>query len=258
MKKISRIFTVVFLLISASLFSQVGIGTDDPQNDLHVAGGMRIDSRPVGSNQDAALRLVASTVSGDLVNVTIDQAVSNQSIPRVTYNAKFGTNGVTPLFADCDPCADGSARRLFLVDPVTNISNPSFIQLVNPTATNGDEYFRILQTGFYRFEVVAPLQVTGNTYHFVNLELRLDRNNTPTNLNDDFIDRIRIFAGTPAASITGQVNVPTYFNDVRFYEAGQNVMFSVFVALASGGDRTIKGDLPGSATYHGQITVTKI
>ena len=75
------LFYIAFCLLGNTVLSQVGIGTANPQNDLHVNGGLRIDDSPLGSDDDARSRLLARDANGDIVTVQSSQIVESVAVP---------------------------------------------------------------------------------------------------------------------------------------------------------------------------------
>jgi hypothetical protein len=54
--------TLLIFLIGFSCFSQVGVGTTNPQNDLHVEGGLRVTDLPIMMSH---IRYVVADTNGD-------------------------------------------------------------------------------------------------------------------------------------------------------------------------------------------------
>ncbi|PRX14148.1 hypothetical protein [Nonlabens ulvanivorans] len=245
---------IIILSLSCIAQAQVGVGTVNPQNDLHVAGGLRIDDAPSGTSTDAQNRLLARDSNGDVVNVTIDQAVENVGIPQLAFNAKFGSGG-NVFFSDCIPCATGQERRFHLELPQVNINNTSLVELEDPTGTTvlGDEYFEIKKAGFYRFEVNSTVAISGSSTFFINLYL----NNLKLSGTTE-TDSFRIFGGIPRGSVDSPVSVPFYATDIRYYDVGDQVSLGLKAAVVEGaGSRELFSILPIDATYIAQITITK-
>ena len=73
---------ILFLLITTSLLSQVGIGTPNPQAQLEVAGGnIRLSDYGSGTVTGTPLYSLAVDANGDVIETTL----SNPGIPGLQY-----------------------------------------------------------------------------------------------------------------------------------------------------------------------------
>lgn len=246
------LFIILFAAFIFPIQAQVGIGTTNPQNDLHVNGGIRIENTSNGSNDDAKNRLLAKDLNGDIVNVTTDQVIENVGIPQLAYNGKFGVT-TTSIFPTCSPCNTNDDLRIELVSPQVNINNTSLIQLIDPSTTNGDEYFQIQQDGFYRFEINTSITISGSSDFLINLQLNNDKLVLP-----DETDSFRVFGGVARGNITSAVSLPIYATDVRSYTTGDRVSFNLIMAyVGPSGSREVYSIRPIGASYIAQVTITK-
>lgn len=246
------LFYIAFCLLGNTVLSQVGIGTADPQNDLHINGGLRIDDSPLGSDDDARSRLLARDANGDLVTVQSSQIVESVAVPQLAYQAKFGVT-TSSIFETCSPCNSNDSRRIEFVDPVVNINNTSLVTLIDPSATDGDEYFQIEADGFYRFEINTNITLSGSTDFLINLQLDNDKATLP-----DETDSFRVFGGVPRGNVTAALSLPIYATDVRFYNAGDRITLSLSMAYVStSGGREVSSLKPIGTSYIGQVIITK-
>ncbi len=155
----------ILLLMSLAVFSnaQVGIETEDPQNDLHVNGGVRIDDLPAGTGDDAGLRLLAATVNADIVTGSIKNALAGGNFPiqQVAYNAIYGSAAANeaPLFQSCSSCSSGQTLNMQLRTNGINISKPELVTVNLGGSALGDEFFQITQAGIYGFHVQTAIAV---------------------------------------------------------------------------------------------------
>lgn len=245
-----RLFFLCFFITVPSV-AQVGIGTTNPQNTLHVEGGLRITNIPSGVDQDAEQRVLATDENGDVVQVSRDQFLNNVNFPEVVFSAKYGTtNPLIPFFTGCNPCSGGQLLRLNLVQPNIAYQKVSAIEVNDPSGTNGDESFRIKEDGYYTFEIQTSLTLNKNNIYYVNFYM----SNTKFNGTVE-TDILRIYAGSPAFnSGNGQIGTHITFKDVKFYNAGDEVIFAFQPAFNS--DYILNGK-PTGASYAAQLTVTK-
>lgn len=238
---------------TAALQAQVGIGTTDPKNDLHIEGGLRITDTPPGEDNDASQRVLASDENGDVVTVDRDQILKDVKFPEIIFSAKYGTtNPFVPFFDSCDGCSAGQQLRLNLVSPKIAYQKTSAIQVVNPSGTNGDEYFRITEDGYYTFEIQTSITLNQAKKYYINfyMENRKADGSTET-------DILRIYAGIPAGGEPDNQNIgaPITFKDVKYYNAGDEVYFAFQPAFNI--NAIIANGRPTGASYAAQLTVMR-
>ncbi|MEH6658377.1 hypothetical protein [Leeuwenhoekiella marinoflava] len=246
---------VLLLCCTITSQAQVGIGTTDPKNDLHIEGGLRITNTPAGVDLDASQRVLATDENGDVVTVLRDQILKGITFPEVVYSAKYGTQTpYIPFFNTCEnTCTAGTILRLNLVQPKIAYQKTSAISVIDPdTSTRGNEYFQISEDGYYTFEIQTSLALKETSLYYVNFYVEINRA-----AGGAETDILRIYAGIPAAS-TGQDNrniaAPITFKDVKYYNAGDTVFFGFQPAFDS---NSIGNDKPTAASYGAQLTVTK-
>ena len=257
-----QFFVLVLMFTCLSVLSinaQVGIGTTNPQNDLHVNGGVRIENLPEGTTNDAQLRLLATNSDGDIVQVEAKLPASI-NIPKLAFNAQFGStiSTNTAFFPACNSCPDNTLLRLNLNDENIRVSAHS-VTLQDPNErVNSDEYFVINESGIFRFETNLITTISDNRRWLINLKLKIiSSDGTETS------DSIRAYAGKPdyssSSSFGDFIGVPIYVTDTRSYNAGDKVVYYVEVVNSGTGGNAgdIKSSLVTNATYKGQITITQ-
>ncbi|KQC33481.1 hypothetical protein AAU57_09270 [Nonlabens sp. YIK11] len=247
--KITRISILLFLSFTSFVLGQVGVNTTNPQNDLHVNGGVRITTANAGSETDASQRILARDTNGDLVNVTRDQALENAGIPRVVYSSKYAFNGGTPFFGSCNPCAANELLNLYLVNGVVEVNNNTYIQLDQGTAINGDESFVINEEGFFTFDLQTSISLVQSSIYYINFRIRVER---ATGVIEN--DILRVYAGSPANTGNGQIGQPINFKDVRRYYPGDRISFAFSPAF---GSNAISNGTPTGSSYGAQLIVSR-
>ncbi|RXG32650.1 hypothetical protein [Leeuwenhoekiella marinoflava] len=244
---------VLLLCCTITSQAQVGIGTTDPKNDLHIEGGLRITNTPAGVDLDASQRVLATDENGDVVTVLRDQILKGITFPEVVYSAKYGTQTpYIPFFNTCEnTCTAGTILRLNLVQPKIAYQKTSAISVIDPdTSTRGNEYFQISEDGYYTFEIQTSISLIETVQYYVNFYVEINR--AAGGIETDIL---RIYAGIPAAGAAGSViAAPVTFKDVKYYNAGDTVFFGFQPAFAS---NRIANDKPTAASYGAQLTVTK-
>lgn len=246
-----KIIILFLILFNTILKAQVGIGTTSPLNDFHVNGGVRIDNRPSGSDEDSVNRLLATDLDGNVVQVQASQIVSTLGIPTIAYNAKFGTSAPNlRFFNGCNNCSIGFTGRFILESPLVNIDNAT-VTLIDPSNQNGDEYFEIQEAGVYNFDVKLVAGLTGNGVWLLNLQFVVESGGNTT------FDSFRFFSGQPSTGVNNPLAIPGGVSDVRLYNVGDRVYFNMVIASLTNPNQSLSSNPPFGGSSSGQITITK-
>jgi len=253
--KMSRLLLLIVLCFCSTISAsaQVGIGTTDPKNDLHIEGGLRITDTPAGVDNDASQRVLATDENGDVVTVDRDQILKDVKFPEIVFSAKYGTTDpFIPFFNSCNPCNAGQQLRLNLVSPKIAYQKTSAIQVIDPSGTNGDEYFRITEDGYYTFEIQTSITLNQALKYYINFYMQNNKADTTTET-----DILRIYAGIPAGGEPANQNIgaPITFKDVKYYSAGDEVYFAFQPAFYI--NAIIANGRPTGASYAAQLTVMR-
>ena len=252
MKRILLLIVLCFCS-TISAVAQVGIGTTDPKNDLHIEGGLRITNTPAGVDNDASQRVLATDENGDVVTVDRDQILKDVKFPEIVFSAKYGTTDpLIPFFNGCNPCNKEQALRLNLVSPKIAYQKNSAIQVIDPSGNNGYEYFRITEDGYYTFEIQTSITLSETYKYYINFHMENDKADGSIET-----DILRIYAGIPASSGNASQNIgaPITFKDVKYYSAGDEVYFSFQPAFYT--NAIIANGRPTGASYAAQLTVMR-
>jgi len=84
---------LMFLLTGITAFSQVGIGTTDPQSTLDVNGTLRVSGIKSSFQDVEAVRIVGLDEDGNFVEVEVDEnlILENNQLRALNNRFKFGT-----------------------------------------------------------------------------------------------------------------------------------------------------------------------